>query len=242
VRRAAAPPRDGDVKVARSSRACDDLTTVDLEIDQLFRDPEMFRSRDRWRDAGFEVLGRSSDSKIMVARHASAPGVLFKKYADEITRKEQIENYERRVEGASRVRDLIAARGLRGVVAPKKRIVKLPHQFAGKKRSSYVLVVEQIPILSEDASRQAYKDIDEDTLHDVIVVLWAFRGLDSTVKNVPFTARGQVAFIDTEHWNRHADRDRRDQRPFLKYIGEYLSRDSRALAKRIVEKLEDAYD
>jgi hypothetical protein len=217
---------------------------VDLPfaIDDLFHDPDMFRSRDGWRDAGFEVLGRSSDSKIMVASHASTPGVLFKKYADEISLKEQIENYERRVEGARRVRALIAARSLTRVVAPKKRIVELPSQFAGKKRSSYVLLVEQLPVLSENASRQAYEDIDEGTLHDLIVVLWAFRGLDSTVKNVPFTSRGQVAFIDTEHWNRHADRDRRDQRPFLKYIGEYLSRDSRALAKRIVEKLEDAYD
>lgn len=215
---------------------------MDVEIDQLFHDPDMFRSRDDWRDAGFEVLGRSSDSKIMVASHASTPGVLFKKYADEISLKEQIENYERRVEGARRVRELIAARSLTRVVAPKKRIAELPRRFAGKKRSSYVLIVEQLPILSEDASRRAYEDIDEGTLHDLIVVLSAFRGLDSTVKNVPFTSRGQVAFIDTEHWDRHADRDWRDQRPFLKYIGEYLSSDSRKLAKRIVEKLKDAYD
>src|SRR5436190_10650913 len=40
-----------------------------------------------------------------VARHPSVQGLLFKKYSDEVPEKEQLKNYERRVEGAGRLRE-----------------------------------------------------------------------------------------------------------------------------------------
>jgi hypothetical protein len=56
---------------------------------------------------------------------------------------------------------------------------------------------------------------------------------------VPFTKDGKIAFIDTEHWDRHGDRKKSQQRPFLKYIGEYLSSDRMKFAKKMWSKLDD---
>jgi len=69
-------------------------------------------------------------------------------------------------------------------------------------------------------------------LDELCEVLFRFRGLDSSARNVVFTTRGQIAFIDTENWSRREKR-------YLKYIRDYLSKKNRKRAKRIFEKLED---
>jgi hypothetical protein len=210
-----------------------DPTTLDF--DRLFRDRHMFDSADDWAAAGFR-LHRASENKICVASHSSVDGLLFKKYVDAGKRRDpadQLANYERRVEGSRRIRSLIDDQHLRHVAVPKKWIRPLPSRFG---KDAHVLVVERLDLLGDDETERHYSSIDEDVLRDLCVVLHAFRGLDSTAKNVPFTSRGQVAFIDTEHWDRHAGRKK--QRAFLKYIGEHLSSDRWKLAKKMWDKLD----
>jgi hypothetical protein len=199
-----------------------------LNLGRLFHDPGMFASRGAWRASGFDVFDRTDLGKIMVARHASAPGYLFKQYSRESS-KDAHENYPRRIEGARRVRELIAARGLRGVVAPEKWLHALPSEFG---RSAHVLIVEELALMDHDATKDAYGDISKDTLRDLCVVLHAFKGLDSIAKNLPFTTDGRIAFIDTEHWDRHRDRTH----PKL-HIGSHLSSKRRKLAEKTFEKL-----
>ena len=171
----------------------------------------------------------------MVGKHKCAKGYLFKKYSDEVPLDVQYANYVKRIEGARRLRALIAERHLRHIAVPQKWLYELPREFSSGKTSyvpSYVLVVERLKILSNDKSRHEYKHIDEDVLRDLCVVLHTFRGLDFAIKNMPFTKGGQIAFIDTEHWEVGSARG-----PCPDRFSKYLSSERYALATEIFEKL-----
>jgi len=201
-----------------------------LDLGRLFTDSAMFDSRKAWRRAGFEVLDPAKDTECMVATHRSAPGYLFKKYADDVSQKEQRANYAARIAGAARLAELIRRESLQHVVVPKKYLHTLPTDFG---KSSHVLVVERVDIVGRDASERRFNNIADDVLRDLLRVLVAVPGLDSNSKNVQFTQAGKIAFVDLENWGR-TDRDRVK----LKSIGEYLSKDRLKLARKILDDLE----
>jgi len=200
-----------------------------LDLGALFVDPDMFDSRRAWRRAGFDVFDPAKDTECMVAAHPSAPGCLFKKYADDVSRREQAANYEARIEGARRLADLIRRQDLQHVVVPEKHLHDLPRSFG---KSSWVLVVERLDVVGPGESERSYRRITEEILRDLLRVLVAFPGLDSNSKNVQFTRAGQIAFVDLENWRR---RDRRQVQ--LKSIGSYLSKDGRKQARKILDDL-----
>ena len=203
-----------------------------LDLKKLFDDPDMFESRDAFHDAGFDLVGRSSDSKIMAGSHRAAPGLLFKKYPNTVSQQEQHENYTTRIEGADVLRAFVDERRLEHIVVPQKWIVALPSRFSAHKQSAYILVVERLEIVEEAESRSAYYHIDKDVLRELCAVIFRFRGLDSNAKNIPFTSRGQLAFVDTEHWKRGK------RRQYLKHIDDYLSDERRDLAAKMFDDLE----
>lgn len=208
-------------------------------LSALFRDPDMFESADDWADAGFEII-RASENKITVASHASVPGYLFKRYVNSGKREaldDQLKNYETRLEGSRQIRRLIDDKRLAHVVGPRKWLRELPEEFGSRRDPAHILIVERLDLLDSDASEHEYGQIVESTLRDLCVVLYAFRGLDSTAKNLPFTTDGRIAFIDTEHWNRHGDREKNRQRPWLKHLRDHLSRSSMKLAKALLDQL-----
>jgi hypothetical protein len=209
------------------------LDPVTSRVERLFRDPDMFDSREHFRAAGFEVNRRSNLGKIMVGSHAAAEGFLFKKYSRDVSLRDQLENYECRVKGAGRLRALIEEHRLRHVVVPRKWILELPREFSSRGSRSHVLVVERLDLLDTEDSQRAYRHIDEEVLRELCLVVHEFRGLDSNVKNVPFTRQGQVAFVDTEHWDRH----RRSAR--LRHLREHMSRRRARLAGEILDDLEE---
>lgn len=210
---------------------------IPIDVRHLFadEDPDMFDSTKSFKKAGFDVVERTRDTRIMAASHDDAKGYLFKKYNNDRRADEQLENYQIRIEGARLLRALIDERGLRNIVVPRKWLYELPAQFAterkGLRRPSYVLIVEKFKILED--SKSEYGSIDKQTLRELCAVVYRFPGLDSTPKNVPFTKDGKIAFIDTESWERH------EGRRHLKYIGEYLSADRLELARDIFDELEE---
>ena len=213
--------------------AFDDPARLDLSA--LFRDEDMFDSRHAWSGAGFRVNDRSNNGKIMVASHPSVQGLLFKKYASDFAEKDQTKNYERRLEGANRLRAFADSRRLGSIVIPRKWIMELPRPFS-RRETAHVLVVEQLDLLSDDQTKAAYRRIDLNVLGDLCVVLFHFRGMDSNAKNIPFVSDGRIGLIDTEHW------DRSTSKPYLHHVGEYLSKDRKALAKKIFGQLKDGDD
>ena len=166
----------------------------------------------------------------MVARHPSAQGLLFKKYTSDVGERDQNANYERRLEGATRLRSFANKRRLASIAVPRKWLLKLPRPFS---RSAHVLVAEQLDLLSDDQTKAAYRRIEPNVLGDLCAVLFHFRGMDSIAKNLPFCADGRIGLVDTEHW------DRSTSKPYLHRVSEYLTKDRKALAKKILGQLED---
>lgn len=202
-----------------------------IDLNEIFGDPAMFNSRDAWEQAGFKVPDRYDNNKILVARHDAMPGYLFKKHANLVDLSKQQRNYERRIEGADRVRSFSARRQLHRILVPHKWLYELPKNFGTKKQTAYVLIVECLPILDLFASERAYGSIDANLLGELCVVLHEFYGLDFSMTNAPFTEDGRIAFIDTESWSRPKKKDH------LGVIAKHVPPDIRDLAKKIFEGL-----
>lgn len=165
----------------------------------------------------------------MVASHPSARGYLFKKYNAKISPEEQLKNYRCRINGAQKLQEFITSERLTRIVVPGKYLYELPPEFCYKDEPSYVLIVERLILLDSSRSKQLYGHIDVETLQELCTVLRVFSGLGSGVRNVPFTDREQIAFVDTERWNAK-------KKDPLRHISRHLSRESRELAKKFLQK------
>lgn len=201
-----------------------------LDLRGLFRDPDMFDSRNSWAAAGFEILNRASNGKIMVACHPSVRGLLFKKYAASVTQKDQCKNYECRLEGSRRLRAFVEVRGFTRVVVPRKWLVTLSGKFSHR---DSLLVAERLEILGRDQTVSAYRHIDEELLTELCTVLFHFRGMDSNVNNLPFLTGGRIGLVDTEHWDRGTSKD------YLHHVQEHMSSEGRKAAKKIFRQFRE---
>jgi len=197
-------------------------------LDLLFQDPAMFDSPNNWRMAGFEVYGEGHPSSIMVASHVSTPTLLFKKYSKSVSMRKQLDNYRQRIKGADKLRTLITGQRLSRLIVPQKRLYELTAAFSHKGLPSYVLVVDKLDLLKPFASKQQYRELDKDGLRQLCTALHKFEGLDSGVRNIPFTRSGQIAFIDTERWDE-------DKEICLKHVSKYLSDKQRRFAAKLLE-------
>lgn len=209
-----------------------------LDYKALFHDPEMFQSRNTFIRAGFEVLKQAAEHNIMVGKHPTVDQYLFKKYSNQIPFSEQEENYEARMQGAEKIRAVIHRHRLRHLVVPNKWLLELPRSFSERKRKSYLLVVDKIDILSVEESTRRYRTIDPAVLDDLCHVLFQFSGFDAAIHNLRFTPAGQIAFIDTESW----DRSPRPGKRVFRRIEEELTKESRKRVDRMFDRLDDDDD
>jgi hypothetical protein len=198
-----------------------------IDLAALFVDPGMFNSRAAWSAAGFVVVDPGKVTECMAASHPSAPGHLFKKYANDVPQKKQNENYEARIEGAAKLARFIAKKHLHHVVVPGKSLRELPRAFG---KSSHLLVVERLDVLGPDESVRRYRDIAEPVLRELLTVIAKFEGLDSNAKNIPFLRDGRIAFVDLENWERR-------KKHHLRNIGSYLPEEKLRLAREILDEL-----
>ena len=177
---------------------------------RLFKDPRMFDSVRAWERKGFEVL-RDSNINLLVAEHESMRSCLFKKYLNSRDLKEQAFRFRRRVEGAELLRSHISSHGLRHIVVPRKWLYELPPAFSRDGQPSYILAVERLRIFDKEDSLDEYRNIKHSILRELCTILVAFKDLDFTARNAPFTTGDKIAFIDTEYVQRN-DSSRKDQR------------------------------
>ena len=167
----------------------------EIEFDKLFSKGTTLDSIRDWRDSGFEIV-RGDEGKIIVASHRSARGYLFKKYDRDFTSyNEEVELYKERVNGARVLKEHLDAHKVEKIVVPRKWLCTLP----SRGKPSYVIVVDRYDLLDRDESERLYRRIDRKVLKELCTILFLFRGLDFSVRNVPFTRGGDIGFIDTEH-------------------------------------------
>lgn len=180
-------------------------------LKELFANPKMFASFDRFRAAGFHLVDHS-ETKIMAGSHKRLKGYLIKKYNNDRAGEDQLRNYMHRIEGARLLRSFIAERKFRRVVAPQKFLYELPASFPER----YLVIAEKLYLVPERDTERAYERLDSEQGRELATILFYFRGLNSTAANLPFTEDGKIAFIDTERW--HHDKD------LLRKVGDRLSR------------------
>ena len=193
-------------------------------LGDLFTDPKMFSSFDRFKSAGFDLIDHSED-KIMSGSHKRAKGYLFKKYNNDKPGKKQLRNYMHRLEGARLIRTFIAEHGFSRVVAPGKWLYELPASFPER----YLVVAEKLDLVSRKDTYERYESIGKEQMHELATILYYFRGLNSTAANLPYAENGKIAFIDTERW--HHDKD------LLRKVGDRLSSDRRKQAEAVFKEL-----
>ncbi|MDP1880735.1 MAG: hypothetical protein Q8K60_07330 [Parachlamydiaceae bacterium] len=208
-----------------------------VQLHEIFTDLHQFDSPDHWRKSGFYVNERAHRG-LMVGSHPSIQGYLFKKFDHSISQKEQILNYLRRINGARNLSKFIASNQLKFIVVPKKWLFPLPKKFNNTKtnKKTYLLVVEKMNICGGELDRtgeieQCYRNIDIDVLRELCMVVFNFRGLDSVLRNMPFTYQGQIAFIDTERWARKRD-------GFLLHVMPFLNADKKAVVLGVIQELQ----
>ena len=196
----------------------------------------MIDSFDRWEAAGFKLV-RARDNKLMVAKHKSAKGFLFKKYNNNIHPARQLTKYERRVTGAHTIKALIEMHGLRRVVVPKKWLVRLPDMFSSGTDAGYIVIVEEMPIVETDKSKKLYRRIDKRTLRELCLIFYMCKELDFRAQNMPFTKRGKIAFVDTGYLALRNIQQREDEATYFHLVEKYLSDKRIRLANEIWHEL-----
>jgi hypothetical protein len=193
-------------------------------LKELFTDPKMFASFDRFRDAGFRLVDHA-ETKIMSGSHKQLRGYLVKKYNNDKPGKEQLQNYMHRIEGARLLREFIAEHGFQHVVAPKKYLYELPSSFPER----YLVIAEKLDLVDRKDTERAYGRLDKEQGRELAMILYYFRGLNSTAANLPFTEDGMIAFIDTERW--HHDKD------LMRKVGDRLSEKRREEVEAVHKEL-----
>ncbi len=196
-------------------------------LSTLFNDPTIAASRPLLEKAGFRLYAHNHRG-IVIAEHPHLKGYLLKFFINDVPQILQRHNLEERVAGSRALRSYIRAHTLTKIVVPQKWLFTLTD-------GTPILVVEKIDIIeSSDALVRAYRSIDPSLLDELCQVVKQFRGLDSVLKNMPFTKEGKIAFIDTEKW--------KSQRSgFLHYVRPLLNDKQKQVVARYYEDAIDRY-
>lgn len=204
----------------------------------LFENSHMFESNDQLKQAGFHPFNKRSQPSLMVASHPAIKGYLIKKFKNEVPQDKQLDNYLDRISGAKALRKFIKVNKLQHIVVPQKWLYRLPKSFADLQTGerTYILIVEHMDICNGGNNPNGtvgtkYHNMDFDILRELCIVLYYFRGLDSSLRNMPFTHQNTIAFVDTEKW---WDKDREG---FLRRAISYLSQDRQEYALAVFEEL-----
>jgi hypothetical protein len=208
-------------------------------LKRIFKRSSMFNNPIEFQHAGFHVLERVHRG-LMVATHPSIKGYMFKKFQKSTSLADQLENYLKRIDGARALSDFISEKNLHYIVVPKKWLYRLPKKFSDQKtnEAAYILIVEHIDICEGNADPSGenalkYFCIDDQVLQELCQILYRFRGLDSKLHNLPFTHQGQIAFIDTERWERKRE-------GYLSQIIPFLSLEKQSFALSLFQTLDES--
>jgi len=200
-------------------------------LEKLFENPSFLESRKSFADAGF-MLHSHNHRGIVIAEHADLPGHLLKVFINDIPHELQLRNLASRVEGAQALQEFSKNENLTRIVVPNKWLFPLKENVSG---ITHLLIVEKLDIIeSSSALQAAYASIDLHLLDELCRIVKKFRGLDSILKNMPYTRDGKIAFIDTEKW-------KSPRSGFLHYVRPLLNDQQNEVVAKYYEDSLDRY-
>lgn len=180
---------------------------IKATLDAIFSKNRVLLSKKTMRHAGFSVL-KHPQRDIAIARHPDLKGYLVKAYLDN-KKIDEWRWWKKRIDGARQIQECIDHYNFNALMkTPKKWIYPLPVEpslpnLPGVKRKNFILVVEDMNILSRKENLNAYKHhMTPATLEALFIVLTENLLVDSIFPpNIPFCVDGKIAFLDTEHFN-----------------------------------------
>lgn len=173
-------------------------------LDAIFSERRVLSSLKSLTKSGFVIISNPKN-KTIVAKHPYLKDYLVKVYLDSM---DSLDWYwwKKRVDGANLIQRAINAHGYWDIMkTPKKWIYPLPPTPRAKEGAPYpkhfILLVEEMDVLSDKKNREAYKKKMTPTILDALYTLIMDNLLIDSVyaDNVPFCKDGKLAFIDTEH-------------------------------------------
>ena len=216
-----------------------------INLDSLFHKKSLFDSLKKLREAGFQIVRPTEEGRVTVFGHASVPDYLFKKFLQDSPHsyKKQLSSYESRVGGARAVKAHLDALSIRSILVPRKWLCKLPRRFRSSGKDQYIVVVEKCNLIERDETIERYRTISRDTLRDLCTIFFAFKSVDFSSKNLPFTVDGKIAYIDTGYVKRITEDLTFRRNNYKKYVDKWLlTEESRRYAKSLWDEFVDRRD
>lgn len=202
------------------------------KLDALFSNGRPSASFKAMENAGFKCKPLRNWNNTLVAKHPQLKGYIVKLYLDDQQGFLDYPFWVARIHGAEVIRESIERNGYQNLfVVPHKWIYPLPVTDVDVPDRHFILVAEDMQLLSSKENHDRWKS-DWPTPY-VLKALYTILNdaglLDSIyVDNIPFTKKGQIAFIDTEHFHKWPV-------PFLQ-MGHYLNKKRVKVWNEIVVK------
>jgi hypothetical protein len=180
---------------------------IKAKLDRIFKSTRAIQSKDNFTHAGFEETKECKVTHIVVGQHLSLKGYLIKAYLDTQPTFSEWIHWLNRIRGSQAIQKCINKYKYTQFKVPQKWIYPLPLEPSPPLdplyiRKNFILVVEDMHILKHTDNRKAYKKITSELLDQLYVILTEEGLIDSVFPdNIPFTKKGSIAFVDTEHYH-----------------------------------------
>ena len=177
-------------------------------LDKLFSKQRPTLSKEAFEKAGFDILGTiRTELNIVVGTHPKLRGFLLKFYFDTQPAFPEWHNWLARIRGACRIQECIERHHFQKIFkVPRKWIYPLPTHPSPPadsryNRKNFILIVEDMKILSHHENRKAFKKKMTRAILDALYIVITEEGLIDSIfaGNIPFNKKGQINFVDTEH-------------------------------------------
>ena len=174
-------------------------------LDEIFASSGVIEDEHTLKQAGFSILYSQKRSFIVVAKHPSVKGYLFKIYLNSRNvRKDSMVGWElltTRCIVAQKIKSIIRKHQIQHFTVADKWLYPLPPPKDGYVRAEpVVLLVKDMQIRHGPSSKRIWKtQATRRQLKELYAVLGRGYGSAFLHRNVPYTKTGQFAFIDTEY-------------------------------------------
>jgi len=179
-------------------------------LDAMFSSSRVTYSQLSLMQAGFSHIKYRSSHNAFVIRHSDIPGLYLKVYTDQQPITDDWARFKRRLDGSDVIRACILRHGYQDMFdVPLKWVYPLPLEPSPPNdplciRKNFVLIAQDMNLLSFDANRMAYRSRITKEHLDALYIILTEAGLKDSIyiSNIPFNKEGKICFVDTEHFHK----------------------------------------
>lgn len=182
------------------------------KLNKIFKKTRAIQNKTAFINAGFKIIPVVHTSYMILAKHPSIPGYLFKVYLDtELRSKDTRKGWEElidRCKGAENIRKFIKIENIQHFVVPSKYLYPVPFKtvpilLTGQILQPFMLVVKDMQLVSKKESKKAWKQkVKKKHLDELYKILTQGYASAYLAENIPYTKNRKFACVDTEYVKR----------------------------------------